>query len=281
MAAMRLSEARCQFHRELLGSVLTSEDGIPAIADRSNPASIAIAQGIVERLGGTTNAVKGAGQVAGTQFEVAVETFLRRTFLSLGHLRPGKWRITRTRTDIAGFAQYAHLSQLEELATKNAALAAVLGSDYTITPDIVIARRPELDEVINQDDVLVDATSATFASLRASNNETEILHASISCKWTIRSDRAQNSRSEALNLVRNRKGRVPHIAVVTSEPLPSRLAAVALGTGDIDCVYHFALLELRATLSQSSYADARDLLEVMVGGARLRDISDLPLDLAV
>lgn len=31
-------------------------------------------------------------------------------------------------------------------------------------------------------------------------------HASISAKFTMRSDRAQNSRTEALNLIRNRKG---------------------------------------------------------------------------
>src|ERR1035438_2137764 len=75
----------------------------------------------------------------------------------------------------------------------------------------------------------------------ASNGGLPILHASISCKWTIRSDRVQNARSEALNLIRNRKGRLPHVVVVTGEPLPSRLSAIALGTGDIDCVYHFAL----------------------------------------
>jgi len=72
-----------------------------------------------------------------------------------------------------------------------------------------------------------------------------ILHGSISCKWTLRADRAQNARTEALNLVRKRKGRVPHIVVVTAEPLPSRLASLALGTGDIDRVYHFALRELQ------------------------------------
>ena len=100
-------------------------------------------------------------------------------------------------------------------------------------------------------------------------------------KWTIRSDRAQNSRTEALNLIRNRKGHLPHIVVVTGEPLPSRLASIALGTGDIDCVYHFALLELRETLEELELSDAQEMLEIMVAGKRLKDIADLPLDLAV
>jgi Flp pilus assembly CpaE family ATPase len=84
-----------------------------------------------------------------------------------------------------------------------------------------------------------------------------------------------------LNLVRNRKGPLPHIVVVTAEPTPSRLASIALGTGDIDCVYHFALYELQDTLEELRMADAMNLLEVMVKGDRLKDISDLPLDLAV
>ncbi|WP_446718579.1 NgoMIV family type II restriction endonuclease [Halomonas sp. BC1] len=56
---------------------------------------------------------------------------------------------------------------------------------------------------------------------------------------------------------------------------------MALGTGDIDCVYHFALYELQETLSTLGMDDAADLLDVMVDGKRLKDISDLPLDLAI
>jgi hypothetical protein len=82
--------------------------------------------------------------------------------------------------------------------------------------------------------------------------------------------------------MRNRKGHTPHIVAVTSEPLPSRLASIALGTGDIDCVYHAALYELQAASRESSiYADAAELLNDMIIGRRLRDISDLPFDLAV
>lgn len=127
----------------------------------------------------------------------------------------------------------------------------------------------------------MDDNVTTLASLRQKEGGLPLLHASISCKWTIRSDRAQNARSEALNLVRNRKGHLPHIMVVSAEPTPSRLASIALGTGDIDCVYHFALYELQATVEALGLHDAADLLAVMVNGKRLKDISDLPLDLAV
>ena len=187
----------------------------------------------------------------------------------------------RSRLEIAKYEQYAHLIALDRAAKSDPELAAALGSDYTITPDIVVARDTEDDAVINAPIRLVDASVATLASLRAVNGGLPLLHASISCKWTIRSDRAQNARSEALNLVRNRKGRLPHVMVVTAEPLPSRLASIALGTGDIDCVYHFALYELQAAIQTLGLDDAGEMLAIMVDGKRLKDISDLPLDLAV
>jgi len=203
----------------------------------------------------------------------------------LTHLRPGGWNIQqvsgRSRLEIASYEQYSHLVALDKAAKSDPELAAALGSDYTITPDIVVSRKPEPDSVINLDREIIDDSVSRLASLRAINGGRPILHASISCKWTIRSDRAQNARSEALNLIRNRKGRLPHIVVVTAEPMPSRLASLALGTGDIDCVYHFALNELIKTLDALKLQDSIDLLNIMVSGNRLKDISDLPLDLAV
>jgi hypothetical protein len=65
------------------------------------------------------------------------------------------------------------------------------------------------------------------------------------------------------------------------EPLPNRIAAIAIGTGDIDCVYHAALHELRAAAAEIAENDpgVEDRLEMMVSSRRLRDIADLPLDL--
>jgi hypothetical protein len=62
--------------------------------------------------------------------------------------------------------------------------------------------------------------------------------------------------------------------------LPSRLSSLALGTGDIDCVYHFALYELIDAVEASGNEEAISLVNIMVEGKRLKDISDLPLDLA-
>ena len=276
-----IARARAEFHRTLLAEVLTIDQrGIPSNADRSSQISVAIAQGIAEQLGSHATEHRLAGQRAGSRFEQACEEFISSAFLPMQHLRPGKWTIGRTGVGIARYEQYQHLDGLARMARNDALLSTVLGNDYIIAPDIVIGREPESDEVINRPGLFVDSKHAVYSSLRAKNNELPILHASISCKWTIRSDRAQNARSEALNLIRNRKGRLPHIAVVTGEPMPSRIASIALGTGDIDCVYHFALPELVEALKGLEYPDAREMVEIMRNGRRLQDIADLPLDLA-
>ena len=181
---------------------------------------------------------------------------------------------------ISLFDQFAHLDELQSLALENKELRTLLGSDYLIKPDVVVIKAAESDASINRNADLVDAEIATRTALRQANGAKATLHASISCKLTIRSDRVQNTRSEALNLVRNRKGRLPHIVAVTAEPVPSRIAAIALGTGDIDCVYHMALPELAETLREQE-RETLELVETMIEGQRLRDIADLPLDLVI
>ncbi|MFE1747937.1 NgoMIV family type II restriction endonuclease [Coleofasciculus sp. H7-2] len=279
------SQSRKKFHADVLvGLIRFNSQGVPNFADTSSKASSNIAKRIVGKMEGEVSIGRVAGQTSGKLFEDLVLEFIQNCFGRLGNLRPGTWGIkkisSRDRLSIAQFEQYAHLVVLDEAARSNPALAAALGSDYTITPDILMFRVPEPDDRINEISDLVDDESVTYAILRQKNSGASILHASISCKWTIRSDRSQNCRTEALNLIRNRKGKLPHIIVVTAEPLPSRIASIALGTGDIDCVYHLALYELIAAVREADLEDAGEMLRIMVEGKRLRDISDLPLDLA-
>lgn len=276
-----LTEARREFHATLLGGILTrSERGVPSNADKDSRISVELANAILDQLGMVKTAAKLPGQTAGADFEEVSASFVRLCFERMAHLRPGRFLVEKGGA-IARFDQYAHLAELDRIAKEIPEIATALGSDYLIKPDVVVYRAPESDEAINFAGPLVDANSATNTSLRAANQTRPILHASISCKWTLRSDRAQNARSEGLNLVRNRKGRLPHICVITGEPMPSRIASLALGTGDIDCVYHFALYELRQALTDMGDEDRIETFETMVSGKRLRDISDLPLDLAV
>lgn len=272
--------ARQAFHASCLSGPITLTNAVPSIADVSNAPSREIAKALISKIGvGQNRRLKPAGQTAGAMFETACRDFISACFDQFEHLRPGIFIVEKGQ-QISMFEQYAHLEELRILANASKELKTLLGTDYLIKPDVVVVRLPEEDATINTNALLVDGSVSTRTSLRKANGAKASLHASISCKLTIRSDRVQNTRSEALNLIRNRKGRVPHVVAVTAEPLPSRIAAIALGTGDIDCVYHFALTELVEVLAEQK-RETLDLVQTMIDGQRLRDIADLPFDLVV
>lgn len=281
-----ISQARRKYHAGLLANGVLTVDakGVPSNADRSSNLSVSIAQGIARRLMAIEQ-VKAVGQTAGAKFEQLNMEFIEDTFPHLQNLRPGKWHIAklgnRNSIKTSSFAQYEHLDYLSRLTKDDARLAASMGNDYMVAPDVVVYRETESDEFINAKQMIVDESVSRLADIRRVCSSLPILHASISAKWTMRSDRAQNSRTEALGLIRNRKGHLPHIVVVTGEPMPARIASLALGTGDIDCVYHFALNELVEAVNETGAEDAAEMLRILITGKRLKDISDLPLDLAV
>lgn len=287
-----IANARFQYHKKLFetNTLTLTSTNVASNADTSSKASKAIAKRIIDILVEEQNhnvsiVDKTSGQTLGKQFESLTMSFLNDTFPQLQGLRPGKWNILQlgnnNRLKTSDFAQYEHLAFLSVLTEQNAQLAAVLGNDYLVAPDIVIYRDLYEDNEINANQKVIDGTIGRMADIRKVNGGKPILHASISAKYTMRSDRAQNSRTEALNLIRNRKGHLPHIVVVTAEPMPNRLASLAMGTGDIDCVYHFALYELIRAVNEVGSEEAIESLNTLVQGKRLKDISDLPLDLAV
>lgn len=281
-----IAQERKKYHESLLreGVLTVDKNGVPSNADKSSKLSIGIALGIANRLMAEIQD-KTVGQTSGAKFEQLNMEFLINTFPKLQNLRPGVWHITklgnRNSVKTSSFAQYEHLEYLNRLTAYDKKLAASMGNDYMVAPDVVVYRDTVSDEQINETQIVVDDSVCTKADLRKKSGGLPILHASVSAKWTMRSDRAQNSRTEALNLIRNRKGNLPHIVVVTGEPMPARIASLALGTGDIDCVYHFALYELVEAVKETGAEDAIEMLNVLIEGKRLKDISDLPLDLCV
>lgn len=285
-----------RIHQDIVRMAESKKFGkCPNYCDKDSKKSVLLGVGIQAKLPGNAGTTSIDGQKAGSLFEKAVKEYLEATFTHLQTLRPGEWRFWQKSgdngkrssvKDVTAFEQYEHLADLSVLVNAHKELEGMLGNDYVIKPDVVIGRLPELDEKINSDGIIVDSSTATLSPIRATNNKAPILHATVSCKWTMRSDRSQNSRTEALNLIRNRKGKLPHIVVVTMEPLPSRIASIALGTGDIDCVYHAALNELLLTAEELTAKgeldiDDLDTLQNMKSAKRLKDISDLPLDLSV
>jgi hypothetical protein len=286
---VKLHHLREEYHNRICQEVIqfkrVGSMEYPNLADSTIKSSRKIATLITQELGCNPNHTKSSETESDELFKIVTKEFLESALDSLQHLRPGRWHFS-TQDSLSDFDQYKHLVNLEKLAERIKLLTASLGTYYIKRPDIIIGRYPISDDEINQQDQLIGEQPRDIAALTPLREvnipaRTMILHASISCKWTLRSDRSQNARAEALNLIRNRKGRLPHVVAVTAEPMPTRIASLALGTGDLDCVYHFALPELRRAIQELKYEDQMDMLNTLITGRRLRDISDLPFDLII
>ncbi len=197
---------------------------------------------------------------AGTRLELGLRQDIENSLRALDPERG--WEVSRG-GGVSRFAQYAHLQRLQELFEAEPLLKAALGRDYQVATDVLVGVPNPWDD-----------------------GPSHVLHAAVSSKLTIRSDRVQNIRFEFGTLVRNRKGRAPHLVVVTAEPLPSRLLSIARGTGEIDAVYHLLFGEMSEALStlcgEDSYMrrQADDWTE-MVDTRRIRPYDELAEVLAL
>lgn len=234
---------------------------VPNTADGKNAASVALSAAILDELGVRRGVASGVvNPKSGRPLELAVSATLQDDLPRLDPSR--KWLIDNVSHPITDFVQYDHLKKVHQLVRKNAELRTTLGTDYIIKPDVVVGLPPRHDD------------------------ESPFLHAAISCKWTIRSDRVQNIRHENNQMIRHRRERLPHLMTVTAEPLPSRLAAIARGTGEVDAVYHIAFEALDrsvtnlAAAKQLSYDQVDAWLEVTSLG-RVRPYPDLAETLAL
>lgn len=234
---------------------------VPNTADSDNAASIALAAAILDELGVKREVASGVlNPQSGRPLELAVIATLQRDLPRLDASR--EWLIDTASHPITDFVQYDHLKKVDQLVKDNAELRTTLGTDYIIKPDVVVGLPARHED------------------------EAPFLHAAISCKWTIRSDRVQNIRHENNQMIRHRRERLPHLMTVTAEPLPSRLAAIARGTGEVDAVYHIAFEALDRSVTnlaakkQLSYEQVDAWLEVTSLG-RVRPYSDLAETLAL
>ncbi len=250
-----------------LNLVKLDENGIPNFADKEKRSSIIIAQLILERLGfhSKSNLESGLGRSFTFQQIIfnSIEQFLGGNY---GNNQP-IW-LLKNLEDSFLTENLGSLSRLKEYLLKNGTPSKDL--DLILFPDILLFKIK---------DRLSSKANFEKPSLFDINNF--ILNACISCKWTIQSSDSKTTSFEVFNLIRNRKGHLPHIVAVTAEPLPTRIASLALGTGDLDCVYHFALDELIEATREVDNEGQMDMLQILIDGRRLRDISDLPFDLIV
>lgn len=173
------------------------------------------------------------------------------------HLREQRtdqqWDVRTDATGLSEFSQYEHLADLARLVREDDSrtLATALGQDYEVTPDVTVG--------------IIDPRRLAKP----------YLHATISCKFTLRSDRAQNAKTESAVLTRHRKGRMPHVVGVTAEPLPTRIASLAQGTGDLDVVFHVAIDALQSAVDAEGTSEQKAKLELLRGARRLLDYDEL------
>jgi NgoMIV restriction enzyme len=244
------------FVADLLGwtKATSRKPSKPNMADGSSKTSVAIATELLNAMA-ITHHLDHVGQTAGMQLEEAVEQHLAGVLPGAIVQAPP---LVSRRAPITDFSQYEHLALLEKLieADETMTLRASIGTDYVIKPDVTVG-------------------------LELGQDEPPYLHAAIPCKWTLRSDRAQNVRHEAVILIRHRRGRLPHITPVTAEPLPTRLASLARGTAEVDALYHVALDELRMACEEVGKKKQIEALDELMTHDRLRDLSTLASTLAI
>ena len=191
-----------------------------------------------------------SAQRRGAIFEEDLRTYLENRLAEGG--QPRTWSVERG-GNISNFVQFRHLAAVGELVAADKTGLLRNAIDYVIKPDVVVA---------------FETPAGRW------------LHASVSCKFTIRSDRVQNARHEANIMLRHRRGRAPHIVTVTAEPLPSRIASIARGTGEIDATYHLSLESFETAVDAVGNTEQSSVLAELVGNARLFDLSTLPEHLA-
>ncbi|MBK3627030.1 hypothetical protein JHN59_19700 [Streptomyces sp. MBT49] len=237
------------FAAQLLGwKKLDSGQVVPNSADSSSDPSKALARKILDCLGVVPEVVlPDTPRNPGPRLETSVRNDLAEVLPKADPSRT--WQVDHQKV-ISDFSQYMHLGKLKQAVLRNPVLSADLGLDYLIRPDVTvgISHAPDIGS---------------------------FLHAAVSCKWTIRSDRVQNIRHEFLQMIRHRRGRLPHLMTVTAEPMPSRLAAIARGTGEVDAVYHIAFEALQEAVTAVGSKQQKNDLAEMVGQGRLRPYEEL------
>ncbi|MFE9019113.1 NgoMIV family type II restriction endonuclease [Streptomyces sp. NPDC007808] len=280
-----------------ISSLCGYRDGRPNTSDKSDSGSVALGKVFFEAMGIPADAAppeqgderKTVGNLMASLLSADLEDILKE---KAPHLTVEPERA------FTGFEQFTHLSAARELRGDMAkevtqavnelekyssrvgldeeALEKLTGHLGKIREQIRLteSRRRELLNLLGEESLLkLDVTVSR--ELTGDSYETSPLRhlvAGLSLKWTLRTDRAQDCRSQGAKMAALRRGRMPHFAAVTMEPRPSMLALLGRGSGDIDCVYHLHLHALSDAIDEyCSGTKHKARLAIRDNFRRLRD----------
>jgi hypothetical protein len=282
-----LNVMRKEYHEAVCAELISYRDGsdVPGFIDEASTTSVELWRRVIPKLRCGVGGKKLPSDTVGQRFAELTREFIRQSLTDLGRPIVGEWIVSTSSVDMAvdAFGQHTTVPDIQRILAAYPRLRTELNRYCLIAPDIIVARRVRRHDLTNPGrDFPLEEEDAQPTTVSHKHTVDEcLLHAVISCNWTVRGNRDERTPIEVLNLLRDRRGHTPHIVAVTFEPLPTRLASIALGTGDLDCLYHVALGELLDAIDEMGNGDHREVIQGLVQGRRLRDISDLPLDLAI
>lgn len=247
------------FATSLLGWKETRGKLVPNTADIASVTSMNLAGAVLDNLGVARDVPTDVPRDGGGALEQMTRHDLQSQLATLAPER--SWAVD-CGTLISRFEQYRHLDALDALVKAQPELRVTIGMDYMIRPDVTVGIAPPVQLMVENPEAVA------------------FLHAVVSCKWTIRSDRVQNIRHEFGQMIRHRRGRQPHLITLTAEPLPTRLASIARGTGEVDATYHVAFDALDQAVAQLGNRDQEDAWRECVDQGRLKSYAELAPTLA-
>jgi hypothetical protein len=289
-----------------VSSLCGYRDGRPNTSDAGSDGSVKLGKLFFEAMGISTDAAlpeEREGKKVGELMTLLLSADLKS---ALGEKAPHL--IVDPEKAFSEFEQFTHLGAVRELrgnlgqevaqavnelerysaraGLDEEVLDKVVGHLSKIREQIDLAdqRRRELLNLMGEESLLKLDVTVSRNLPNSADEATQRRHlvAGFSLKWTLRTDRAQDCRSQGAKMAALRRGRMPHFAAVTMEPRPSMLAILGRGSGDVDCVYHLHLPALCDAIDEycsgtkhKATLEMRDTFRRLLDQRRVRDYDEL------
>lgn len=269
-------------------------NGKPNTSDASDAFSVELGQVMFEAMGVSPDAV--APESIDKPMSTAMAADLQARLTAAG-----RDLVVKPERPLNAFAQYRHVGVMRgfsvetspEMAKAVQRLRKFILSKVT-TPKATVDRRDtllaDLDKALAGDaerrkQIVDDLGEESLLNLDVTAYREQVtglptLEAGFSLKWTLRTDRAQDCRSQGAKMSSLRRGRMPHFAAVTMEPRPYMLRLLGGGSGEVDCVYHLDLPSLTVAIEATTRGNPKrretaETFRRLVDQRRLRDYSEL------